>query len=371
MKNINQILITITEANRLANAKNPHHQRLALLMLDNVIEIQLRRRTETAMMSDKTTWYSGVRKYDRKRRKQVARHHGELLALAVEEGFITTQDQQLLSYGHRLRNHLYHEGREEDDTDLELGTCLLFRFIAKYFPDWRGAGMLMMIPPESAILHTEAMSDQSGRAPLKFGFEDHDPDALFADTDGFDKSEHWQSILNTIITYDFSKDVRPLIAQRLQNLVDRLQRNIGFLTEYDDNDFNGALGHRFAIMTDWFFENERNGNVMNDPRVAVNIYVAVMEHEDHLLDIEDPRERAREFANIVNAHDFKKDILSSIDFTGYQRLIDDVLSKSEAEGINHFLDTERELRNLADAVDECAMDLDGYAQHMIDVIRGK
>ena len=135
MKNINQILITITEANRLAIAMNPHHQRLALLLLDNVIEIQLRRRSEMAMMFDETTWYSGVRKYDRKRRKKIARFHGELLALAVEEDFITAQVQQLLSYGHRLRNHLYHEGREEDRTDLELGLCLLFRFIAKYFPD--------------------------------------------------------------------------------------------------------------------------------------------------------------------------------------------------------------------------------------------
>ena len=371
MKNINQILVTITEANRLATAKNPHHQRLALLLLDNVIEIQLRRRSEMAMMFDETTWYSGVRMYDRKRRKKVARFHGELLGLAVEEGFITAQDQQLLSYGHRLRNHLYHEGREEDDTDLELGICLLFRFIANYFPDWRGAGMLMMIPSESAIAHTEAMSDQSGQAPLKFGFESEDPDTLFADTNGFSKSDHWQSILDTMITFDLKMDVRPLIARRIQNLIDRLQRNIGFLTEYDDNDFNGVLGHRFAIMTDWFFENQKNDNAMNDPRVAVNIYLAVMEHEERLLDIEDPNERAREFANIVNAHDFKKDILSSIDFAGYQQLIDDVASKSEAEGIKHFLDSESQLRKLGGAVEECAMDLDGYTQHMIDVIRGK
>lgn len=371
MKNINQILITITEANRLAIAMNTHHQRLALLLLDNVIEIQLRRRSEMAMMFDETTWYSGVRKYDRKRRNKIARFHGELLALAVEEGYITAQDQQLLSYGHRLRNHLYHEGREEDDTDLELGLCLLFRFIAEYFPEWRGAGMLMMIPSESAVPYTEAMSDPSGQAPLKFGFESVDPDTLFADTDGFSKSDHWQSILDTIITFDFKRDVRSLIAQRIQNLIDRLQRNIAFLTEYDDNDFNGVLGHRFAIMTDWFFENERKGNTMNDPRVAVNIYLAVMEHEERLLDIEDPTDRAKEFADIVNGYDFRKDILSSIDFARYQQLIDDVPTKSEAKGIELFLDTENQLRNVADAVDECAMDLDGYTQHMIDVIRGK
>ena len=231
--------------------------------------------------------------------------------------------------------------------------------------------MLMMIPSESAIPHTQAMSDQSGQAPLKFGFESAGPDTLFADTDGFSISDHWQSILDRIITFDFKKDVRSLIAQRIQNLIDGLQRNIGFLTEYDDNDFNGVLGHRFAIMTGWFFANERKGNRMNDPRVAVNIYLAVMEHEERLLDIEDPNERAKEFADIVNAHDFKKDILSSIDFARYQQLIDDVPTKSEAEGIELFLDTEKQLRKIADAVDECAMDLDGYTQHMVDVMRGK
>ncbi|MEQ8854898.1 hypothetical protein [Gimesia sp.] len=370
MKSINQVLITIIEANRLVNAQNPHHQRLGLLLLDNIIEVQFRRRVEIAMMFDKTTWSSGVRKYNRRRRVKVARFHGELLALGVEENFITTQDQQMLAYGHRLRNHLYHEGREEDETDLDLGICLLFRFIVKHFPDWRGASGVMMIPPEPAIPYTEAMSDQSGQAPLMFGFEEVDPDVLFPDTEDFFKIDHWRSILSAIVTYDFKKDVRPLIAQRIQNLLDQLKSNIEFLTRDDDNDFNGVFSQRFAIMTNWFLENEKKSCPMNNPNVAVNIYLALNGHEERLLDIEDPNERQIEFFKVLNSHDFKKDILSSIDFARYQHLIDTVQTQSEAEGIANFLVAENELRELVDAVDECATDLDGYTQFMIDVIRG-
>ena len=140
MQNINQILISVIEANRLATSANPHHHRLALVVLDNVIELQLRRKSETALMFDDTTWYSGVRKYDRKRRKQISRFHAELLALAVDENWITEQDSLLLSFAHKLRNHAYHEGLPEDENDLKLGITLLFRFVVEHFPKWRGAG---------------------------------------------------------------------------------------------------------------------------------------------------------------------------------------------------------------------------------------
>ena len=84
--------------------------------------------------------------------------------------------------------------------------------------------MLMSSPDEKAISIAHAMSDESGQAPLKFGFEQHDPNDIFTGTNGFSKREHWQAILDAIILYDFNKGVRPLIARRIQNLIDRLQR---------------------------------------------------------------------------------------------------------------------------------------------------
>ena len=371
MQNINQVLITLAEANRFACARNPHHQRLALVLLDNVVELQLRRKSEKSLMFDSTTWYSGVRKHDRKRRKRVSRFHGELLDLAVEEDWITEQVSLLLRYAHGLRNHFYHEGREKDETDLQLGITLLFRFINNYFPIWRGAGMLMCIPSEAPISIENAMTDESGRAPLQFGFEQIDEDDLFGATNGFQKSDCWKQILENIISYDFPCDVRPLISKRIENLIDEVDRHIKRLTEYDDSDFNGVMAHRFAIMTPWFSQNERDGKQINDPRVAVNIYLAVLHHEERLLDIADPKERAAEFHRIVNEHNFNKDIISSIPVDEYRRIARDVKFKPEADGISQFLRVQSELQPMENALLECAMDLNGYTQLMIDTIRGK
>ena len=371
VQNINQILITVIEANRLAKADNPHFQRLALVLLDNVIELQLRRKAKSALLFDDTTWYSGVRKHDRKRRKKISRFHGELLDLAVEESWITTQDALLLSYAHSLRNHAYHKGLPKDETDQQLGISLLFRFVCKYFPKWRGSGLLMAIPSESAIPCELAVADSSGRAPMLFGFEEMLPDDIFGGTSGFHESEHWEQVLLKIVSYNYSRDVRPLIQKRIENLVNALRENIEFLTQYDDNDFNGVLAHRFAILTPVFRRNSRKGKELYDPRVALNIYLAVLEHEERLLDISDPTERANEFAQVVNSHGYEKDIISSIDFDKYDSLIRNVTSASESEGIATFLDVEEKLSSLSIAVEECAMDLDGYTQLMIDLARGK
>lgn len=362
MDTINQIILTVYEANQFACAKNPHLQRIALVLLDNVVEVQIRRKSETAFGWDETTWYSGVRKHDSKRRRLVSRYHGELLKLAVEESWITEDDSKLLTYVHRVRNQTYHEGRTEDSTDIQLATILLFRFVRKYFPIWRCVGMLIRIPTEAPASIEEARHDPSGRAPLRFGFEDIDEDDLFWLSYRFDDEDHWSQVLDHCITFDYSLDVRPLIKQRIENLVDKVQRSLDYLTEYDDTDFNAVLTHRFTIMTPFFSENELAGKTMTDPLVALNIYLAVLDSEEHLLDIADPAERATEFHLIVNAHDFQEDILASLDLDRYRRLAEEVTSQTEVAGITTFLKIEAELDNIGRAASECAMDLDGYVQ---------
>lgn len=94
-------------------------------------------------------------------------------------------------------------------------------------------------------------------------------------------------------------------------------------------------------------------------------------HEERLLDIADPSERAEEFSKLVNGHNWQKEILSSIDFDLYDSMCKKMTSISEPDGIGQFLRVKSEITKISLAVRECAMDLDGYIQDMSDVIRGK
>ena len=131
MDKINQTLLTIIEANRLATAKNPHAHRLALILLDNLVEVQLRRKSESEFGFDRTNWMTGVREHNKKERQQVKRFHAPLLELATKKSWISRDDAKILAFAHRLRNTTYHEGTSDDPIELEIGLTLLFRFVVR------------------------------------------------------------------------------------------------------------------------------------------------------------------------------------------------------------------------------------------------
>jgi hypothetical protein len=359
MDTVNQIILTLREADAFASAKNPHYQRLALVLLDNIVELQLRRKSEVEFAFDRTTWYAGVRKHSLRRRKAVSRCHSELLALAVDLSWITEDDSRLLAYAHRIRNRIYHEGRPEHATDLLLGITLLYRFIRQHFPLWQHGGIALMIPSESPIAIGEAKNDPSGRSPPVFGFENAD-DGPFGVPRGFQSEEHWSRMLGHCLTFDDSFDVRPLIAQRIRTLIDSVQRNFDYLTESDDIDFNAVLAMRFSMMTPWFSRNEIAGKTMHAPVVALNIYLAVLDSEERLLDIADESERATEFHKLVNGHEFLDDVISAFQLDRYRQAAEDVTKQSESAGISQFLEIEEQLERIARAGSECTSDLQGY-----------
>jgi hypothetical protein len=370
METVNQIILTLKEADALACAQNPHHQRLAIVLLDNIVELQLRRKSEEAFASDRTTWNSGVRKLSLKRRKSVSRYHAELLMLAVDKSWITEDDSRLLAYAHRIRNRIYHEGSPEDSTDLVLGLTLLYRFIRHHFPIWR-SGEMIEISSEPPVAIDDAKNDASGRSPLLFAIEDVDHGDAFALSRRFQSGEHWSRILHQCLSFSDSFDVRPLIKPRIYNLIDVVQDSFDYLTKYDDTDFNAVLAQRFTIMTRFFWRKKMDGKTMKDPIAALNIYLAVLNSEERLLDIANKSERAAEFHKLVHEHEYQDDVIASLQLDRYRQVADSVTTQSESAGISHFLQVEQRLEAIGRAASECASDLEGYNQHMIDLMRGK
>ena len=124
---LNQILVQLAEADRLACAANPHCRRLAVVLLDNIVEVQLRRKTEMEFLFDRTTWYSGPRKHDYRTRRAIMRVHPKLVAFAQRQEWLDSGEAQVLSYAHRIRNETYHEGGF-NALDGEIAIRMLYSF---------------------------------------------------------------------------------------------------------------------------------------------------------------------------------------------------------------------------------------------------
>jgi hypothetical protein len=364
MDTVNQIILTLREADNLARSRNPHHHRLAIVLLDNIIELQLRRKTVWTFAFDRTTWFSGVRKHDRKQRKNVSRSHPDLLALAVSEAWITEEESKLLDFAHRVRNRAYHEGDAEDEADLRIGITLLYRFIRRHFPAWRQGRMWMAEYPNPPIPVADAVNDTSGRSPLLFGFEE----------DGscnFQREEHWAQLIDRCLTFDDSQDIRPLIKRRIVNLIDDVQGCIDQITEDDKMNFVPVLADRFAPISHVFCCCPKVSRSKIGPVGALNIYLAVIDSEERLLDIADEAERDKEFHKLVGEHEFQDDVISSLDLGKYRAIAETATERTESEGVAQFLAIEEQLKKVAYAARECASDLDRHIQYLIDVKRGK
>jgi hypothetical protein len=367
MDRINQTLLTIIEANRLATAKNPHAHRLALILLDNLIEIQLRQKASSEFGFDRTNWITGVRKYNKKRRGQVNRYHAPLLELAIEKSWITEIDAKILAFAHRLRNTTYHEGTSDDPLELEIGLTLLFRFVTHYLPKWRCSGWIR-ISPQKPIQIDKAIEDPSGFAPLVIPAELEVYEPL---SHGSYDENGWQRKLDYCTTFDYQRDIRPVLKKRIDNMLNNISEHIYFLTKYDDTDFNAVMAHRFSRLTPFFSDNEIAGKKISNPVAALNIYLAVLDHEEELLDLADATERTTRFHELLNKHEFDRHLLKNLDLQNYYSRAESTLKKPEHEGIAIFLEAEHELKHIANAAYECALDLDGYTMFMVDYLRGR
>jgi hypothetical protein len=125
----------LSEAASFARSKQLGHKRLAVILLDNFVEIQL-----SGMISQKFSWdglyYFQDRKYSVDRRVKILNHYDELLTSCVEEGIISSDERRLLAYCHGVRNNLYHKV-DEETLLIQIAIIILSAIIVKHQPTWK------------------------------------------------------------------------------------------------------------------------------------------------------------------------------------------------------------------------------------------
>ncbi len=125
MYTLNRILIQINEAIEYANSGSLIKKKLAVILLDNLIEIQILKKIEDVLSNDRTTWYE-TRQFSIKHRKAIKYMEG-LLKFSKDQNLITEQERYLLNYSHSIRNEVYHKGEIEDQLlDIAITIYLIF-----------------------------------------------------------------------------------------------------------------------------------------------------------------------------------------------------------------------------------------------------
>jgi hypothetical protein len=368
MQSMNRIFIQLHEADRLAQAKNPHLRRFAVVLLDNVIELQLYNKALWAFAPDQTTWYSGVRQFNDKTRREVLRNHAELLKFAKSSGWITEDGFITLTFAHRIRNAFYHKGQYER-TDAELVIRLLYRFIREHFPVWRTSMPLIGLSPYEPIPLEAAPGDATGFCPLMLVSGEHWDDSL-RQSDVVGDPDYWSKAMDRVLSYAPPDDLRLLIFKKIEEELDQIETDLESLTAYPV-DFNWVLSRRFCVFTPAFTDALGGRRELRDPVAALNIYLAMLDAEEKLLDVEDENERRIAFHKVLGQHTFVPDPIPRDRIQAVRDEANGIAESTEDEGIKMFVRIELEFSKTGHALRELARDLDGFLEEEADLRRGK
>jgi hypothetical protein len=134
--------LQLAEAAKYIRTESPSHQRLAIILLDNFIELQLSSKLDEKLIYDSILPIA-ERKYNTKRLKSISRFHKELVEACVEEQIITSKESSLLTFCHEIRNKHYHHGKD-DSVLTQVSVKFLYDIILKYQPKWQAGFSIIM-----------------------------------------------------------------------------------------------------------------------------------------------------------------------------------------------------------------------------------
>lgn len=361
MKTNQQIIFQLREASRLATSTNPHAQRLALLMLDNLAELLLRWRSEMELLADRTSWM-GTRTHSARTRQRVNRWHADLLRFARSHDWIDDAAVDALTYCHGVRNEAYHSGDVEAES-CELSILLLASCLREYLPRHH-SGKAFTLLTSTAVSLGDIEQEATGGAYVSMMGEVPKPPM------GSLSTEYWTKCVNELLPPSVPERMTALLHSRLEAAFSSAKRRVEFITT------DGLDVGLYDVVESRFF----NAGMMASPERkaprlsvsgALNFYLALLPREEELLDVADPTERARRLHDLLQAHKPLTRELSTEHLHRQQQRVADALGRDLAEGLRTFLAVHRELQPILEALAEFSLDLDGHIQHLINVARGK
>ena len=115
MRNIRKDIEQLQIAGDLIDRRTPTTARLALFLIDNVMELAMWRVVRLVFAYDSVPWRAEAPKYSASKRGKIKADFKKRVGFLCEElGKIAASDAKVLRVGHDLRNESYHNGQVRD-----------------------------------------------------------------------------------------------------------------------------------------------------------------------------------------------------------------------------------------------------------------
>ncbi|MPM22180.1 hypothetical protein SDC9_68631 [bioreactor metagenome] len=353
MLEINRILIQLNKAVDAANSEFPQEKGIAVILFDNLIELQLLNRAKTLFSFDVTNCYNGNRKFNFKTR--LLNNYDLLLKFSKNNGIINIKDFDILKYVHSIRNSVYHQGKLNSLT-LDLAILIYYDLINRYILKWGSSNVLVCI------------TSSPGYEKINFGQNLEESNAF---TD-------YRNYFNNATCHILSKlNIRSQLNEKVQNIlykqIEKIKTSIEFINTRSKNiNFYCVLG-KYWYLNDEFLNFHKAGRKPKNLNSILLLYEFLREKKEYLDDIEDLKKRQTEGKKLLRKYrSHKKGKYSCwTDIKKIEKQIVNLILFEPNALLNKLIEIENKIANFYTDLDNASSDLDGYIQQSFDFVRGK
>lgn len=324
----------LVEAARLGKSEEFRFKRLAVILLDNFVEIQL-----SALIKEKFSWDGAFifqeKKYKQRDRKKILNYYDELLKTCVKESIINEQELFLLSFCHDIRNNLYHK-IDEEELLVNVALRILKEIITNRQPEWKTARRFTSFSSKS--FDPYGSSKKKGLLP------------------GGNSEEDWRYFLNKYFDFIDKRKASSssLLSKSLILKIKATRLNYSFIK----NEFHIF----FPYAVDWEF---------NDYLLHYSCKNVNHEKIQEIKEQKDKEIRQRNYNDLFDEYEkhwqFKKyERLNKIELKAKEMLKSDTYNSLEK-----YISLRTETNMIYEAIGRAASELDAEIQYEIDIARGK
>lgn len=326
----------LNEAAKLAKQAEIRYKRLAVILLDNFVEIQLRCIFKGRLYFDGLLWQYQKKKYKQKQRNKINSYYEELLKACVKEKIINSDHKKLLLFCHGVRNNIYHN-IDEEELLVKIAIKILYKIIKEKQPKWGNGYHSTLILP-------------AGSDP--FEIKKSNNDAFGNNTN---VKEEWDYFFKTYfnILDKREKSIQCLLGDYIKNKILEIKSNIKFIT---DDGFSQV----FSYAKGWGFnEYCLHFSFLNSNKSKI----------EELK--EDPKSFKRKYRILLKDYVKNWKIINSSKLINFQSISKKIITLSVPKALEEFIKIKKELDMVYKAFESASIQLDKEIQFQIDLARGK
>jgi hypothetical protein len=355
----NRILLQLNRAVECANSTFPQERGIAIILFDNLIEVQLYLRAKRIYIWDITTWYKGRRKYNKETRNNTVSKGAKydlLLKFSKDNKILSEREFETLKFVHKIRNEVYHQG-ELDELKIDFAIITYYGFLSTKLKEWGSPIGFFSFP-----------GSFPGDSEIDFGQDLSQGNLLD------ENKKYFTNSLTSI--FSKLKNKNNLAEQAISiilKLLKRINWAIKFINENSKSiNFYDVLGRYWYLNGDFFEYYKRKRKPKNLDSILI-LYSFLREYKDKLDDINDLSERQKEGRKHLKNFRLKckGKYPHWINLNGLQEKVKKFKATDENRIIQNLMDIETKLFYLYSDINEASSDLEGYIEYLSELKRGK